>query len=181
MVMKKILTFKTTLFLSLLLFSTGSFAQSDVKAPKTQDTSNCLTFTGKLDATMKNAHGEYTVKLIRDNHEVERQTIGVKKSFKFVLKRNMFYTIKVEKEGFIPRLFSISTTLPYTIEPGDIFKFNFETSLISADLYHQFDDDDMDFPLALISYGKTCDCFEYNRQYTEKIMTRIINRLLYGA
>src|ERR1700741_3958994 len=127
MVMKKILTFKTTLFLTLLFFSAGLFAQSDVKPKKAQDTSDCLAFTGKLDATMKSAQGEYTVKLIRDNHEVERQTIGVKKSFKFVLKRNMFYTIKVEKEGFIPRLFSISTTLPYTIEPGDLFKFNFET------------------------------------------------------
>jgi len=181
MVMKKILTFQTSLLLALLFAFTGLFAQEDKKPQATVDTSDCLVFTGKLDASMKNAEGEYTVKLIRDNKVIETQIIKVKKSFKFILKKNMFYTIRVEKEGFIPRLFSVSTDIPYTVEVGDLFKFNFETNLISAELYHQFDDDDMDFPLALISYSKSCDCFEYDKKYTEKIMTRIINRLLYGA
>ena len=179
--MKKFLAFQTSLLLALLFAFNGLCAQSDVKKPAAIDTSNCLVFTGKLDASMKSAEGEYSVKLIRDNKVIETQIIKVKKSFKFTLKKNMFYTIKVEKESFIPRLFSISTTLPYSVEVGNLFKFNFETNLISADLYHQFDDDDMDFPLALISYGKSCDCFEYNKKYTEEIMNRIINRLLSGA
>jgi hypothetical protein len=180
--MKRILIFKTAFLLALLFSSVLSFSQSDVKAKRALDTSNCLAFTGKLDGSMKSAEGEYTVKLIRDNKVIQTEKVGVKKSFKLTLKRNMFYTIKIEKEGFIPRLFSLSTTLPYTIEPGgDLYKFHFETNLISAELYHQFDDDDMDFPLALISYDKANDKFDYDKKYTEKIMTRIINRILFGA
>lgn len=172
---------KLTCLLFLLFSAAVTFAQSDVKTPKGLDTTDCLQFTGKLDASMKNAEGKYTVKLIRDNKVIETQTTGVKKSFKFILRRNMFYTIKVEKKGFISRLFSISTTLPYSVEPGgELFKFEFETNMISEDLYHHFDDDDMDFPLALINYSKSCDCFEYDVKYTEKIMTRILNSLLYG-
>src|ERR1700751_5269972 len=177
--MRNPLMFKTIFLFALLFSSYSFFAQSDVKPKRALDTSDCLSFTGKLDASMKNAEGEYTVKLIRDNHVIQTEVLGVKKSFKFILKRSMFYTIKVEKAGFIPRLFSISTTLPYTVESvGDLYKFNFETNLISAELYHQFDDDDMDFPLALISYDKGNDKFDYDKKYTEKIMTRIINRLL---
>ena len=180
--MKKTLTFQHGLLIALLFSFFGTYSQSDVnKKPTSVDTSNCLSFAGKLDASMKSAQGEYTVKLIRDNKVIETQTVKIKKSFKFILKKNLFYTIRVEKEGFIPRLFSISTTLPYSVEVGDLFKFDFETNLLSSDLYHHFDDDDMDFPLALISYNKGCDCFEYNKKYTEEIMTRIINRLLYGA
>lgn len=179
--MKDLSARKTILFLLLLVSSAGMFAQSNAKPKRTLDTSDCLSFTGKLDASMKSAEGEYTVKLIRDNKVIESQTIGVKRSFKFILKKNMFYTIKVEKDGFIPRLFSVNTNIDYSIDVGNLFKFNFETNMISAELYHQFDDDDMDFPLALISYDKSCDCFQYDKKYTEKIMTRIINQLLYGA
>ena len=180
--MKPFVMFQKVLLLTFVFTLSNSFAQSNEKKIKPADTTvDCLEFTGKLDASMKSAEGDYTVKLIRDNKVIEAQTIGVKKAFKFILKMNMFYTIRVEKEGFIPRLFSVSTTLPKNLAEGDIFKFHFETNLISSELYHQFDDDDMDFPLALISYGKSCECFEYDRKYTEKIMSRIISRLLNGA
>ena len=157
------------------------FSQNDKKKETPVDTAECLEFTGKFDESMKNLEGNYTVKLIRNNKVIQEENLKVKKSFKFILKKNMLYTIKVEKEGFIPRLFSISTNMSSKVDLEELFKFNFETNLISQDLYHQFDDDDMDFPLALISYSKKCDCFEYDKKYTAEIMTRIVNRLLYGA
>ncbi|MGZ3866330.1 MAG: hypothetical protein ACXVC6_13920 [Bacteroidia bacterium] len=176
--MKKYIAFQTTLLLFFLGLSFTSIAQ---KKSQDSDTSECLTFTGKLDNTMKNAEGTYTIKIILDNKVVEQQTLGIKKAFKVVMKKNMFYTLKIEKDGFVPRLFSISTDLPKSIPDGEMFEFNFETNLISQELYYHFDDDDMDFPLALISYGSKCDCFEYNVKYTEKIMSAIMNRILNGA
>lgn len=178
--MKKHIAFQTTLFLLFLGLSFNSLAQ-DKKKPKDSDTAECLTFTGKLDNTMKSAEGTYTIKIILDNKVVEQQTLGIKKTFKVVMKKNMFYTLKIEKDGFVPRLFSISTDLPKSIADGEMYEFNFETNLISQELYYHFDDDDMDFPLALISYGSKCDCFEYNVKYTEKIMSAIMSRILNGA
>jgi hypothetical protein len=39
----------------------------------------------------------------------------------------------------------------------------------------------MDFPLALISYSKKCDCFEYDEKYTSDLMARLMNTLMYGG
>jgi hypothetical protein len=183
--MKQLSSFKAALAIMLFLVCSVTFAQKGKEkksAVAVVDTADCLIFTGKLDGSMKNALGDYTVKIIRDNKVIERQTLSVKKPFRCIMGKNEFYTLTIEKEGFIPRLFSISTTLPNGTDlSGDLYHFNFETNLISSELYHQFDDDDMDFPLALISYGKSCDCFEYDKKYTEKIMSRIINRILNGA
>ncbi|MGZ3863298.1 MAG: hypothetical protein ACXVPN_12830 [Bacteroidia bacterium] len=178
--MKKHIAFHAILLLFFFVVSFASFAQ-DKKKLQESDTAECLTFTGKLDNTMKSAEGTYTIKIIVDNKVVEQQTVGIKKAFKVVMKKNMFYTLKIEKDGFVPRLFSISTDLPKSIPDGEMFEFNFETNLISQELYFHFDDDDMDFPLALISYGSKCDCFEYNVKYTEKIMSAIMSRILTGA
>jgi len=92
----------------------------------------------------------------------------------------MLYSIQVEKEGYIPKLLSISTKMSDKIEMDGLYKFNFETNLISQDLSGHFTDDDVDFPVALVSYGKKCDCFEYNKEYTAKLINRMFNNLLFG-
>ena len=144
------------------------------------DTSECLEMTGNFDGTVIDFEGTYKAKLIKDNKVIEEQDLKVKKSFAFVLKKNMLYTIKIEKHGYIPKYISISTIVSDKIELDGIYKFNFETNLLSEDLYGHFNDDDVDFPVALVSYGKKCDCFEYNREYTVKMVNRMFNNLLFG-
>src|SRR6201993_5427978 len=165
--------------LSFLFVLTVSLTYSQKQLVK--DTSECLTITGNFDGTVKDLEGNYKAKLIRDNKVIEVQDLKVKKSFEFTLKKNMLYAIKVEKEGYIPKLISISTTMSSKIMVESPYKFNFETNLLSQDLYGHFDDDDVDFPVALVSYGKKCDCFEYNRDYTAKLINRMYTNLLFGS
>jgi hypothetical protein len=173
--MKKVLSF---LF---IITAFVSYSQSDKKKPISSDTSECLTITGNFDGTVKDLEGNYKAKLMRDNKVIEEQDLKVKKSFEFTLKKNMLYAIKVEKEGYIPKLISISTTMSSKILVESPYKFNFETNLLSQELYGHFNDDDVDFPVALVSYGKKCDCFQYNQEYTAKLINRMYTNLLFGS
>jgi len=173
--MKKVLSF---LF---VITAFISYSQTDKKKPISSDTSECLTITGNFDGTVKDLEGNYKAKLMRDNKVIEEQDLKVKKSFEFTLKKNMLYAIKVEKEGYIPKLISISTTMSSKILVESPYKFNFETNLLSQELYGHFNDDDVDFPVALVSYGKKCDCFQYNQEYTAKLINRMYTNLLFGS
>ncbi|HXU25669.1 MAG TPA: hypothetical protein VN698_00450 [Bacteroidia bacterium] len=141
----------------------------------------CLEIVGRFDDNAKEFTGFYNVKLILENTVVATQAMSVKKGFGFVLLKNKYYTIKIEKEGYIPRIFSISTKLTDKLDEKNSYIFSFETSLLSQDLYHLFNDDDMDFPFALINYNKTCDCFEHSKEYTASLIQRMINQLIYGS
>ena len=173
--MKKILSFLFVLSVSLV------HSQSDKKNFISSDTTECLTITGNFDGTVKDLEGNYKAKLMRDNKVIEEQDLKVKKSFEFTLKKNMLYAIKVEKEGYIPKIISISTSMSSKIIVESPYKFNFETNLISQELYGHFNDDDVDFPVALVSYGKKCDCFQYNQEYTAKLISRMYTNLLFGS
>ena len=156
-------------------------AQNKAHKAVHQDTSACLEVTGNFDGTVKDFDGMYTAKLILDNKVIDQQTLKVKKSFNFVLQKNRYYAIRVEKEGFIAKTIVISTKLDYNVESSDMFKFKFETNLISDDLYGRFDDDDVDFPVALVSYSQSCECFQYNREYTASLMNSLIKNLIFGT
>ncbi|HTA60905.1 MAG TPA: hypothetical protein VK835_00555 [Bacteroidia bacterium] len=169
--MKKLLSFLFIMTISV------TYSQKQVS----RDTSKCLTITGNFDGTVKDLEGTYKAKLMRDNKVIEEQNLSVKKSFEFTLRKNMLYAIKVEKEGYISKILSISTKMSDKIEVDSPYKFNFETNLISQELYGHFNDDDVDFPVALVSYGKKCDCYEYNREYTAKLINRMYTNLLFGS
>jgi hypothetical protein len=167
----------------LLFISTYSscFAQTDKKKSTVIDTSECLEFTGSFDGTVKDFDGTYTVKLYLDNKLITTQVLKVKKKFAVILNKNSLYTIRVEKEGYIPKAVSINTKIPNKVEITDLFRFHFETNLLSNDLSVHFDDDDIDFPVALVTYGKKCDCFEFNKEYTESLIHRMVNDLMFGG
>ena len=164
----------------LLAVTLNGFAQQ--KNTESKDEVNCLEVTGKFDESMKNIEGKYTAKLLRDNKTVEEQVLKVSKGFRFILKKGVQYTVRIEKEGYIPRLLSVSTTLPDKADVSEeLYKFHFETNLIDEAFYTKFDDDDIDFPIALVSYSKKCDCFEYDKKYTEKLMARLVSTIMLGG
>ena len=178
--MKCILTLSFICLFVFFLDTAKGFAQANKNKQIVVDTSEILEMTGNFDGTVKDFDGIYKVKLIKDNKVIEEQDLKVKKSFAFALKKNMLYTIKIEKEGYISKYISISTKISDKIELDGNYKFNFETNLLSEELYGHFNDDDVDFPVALVSYSKKCDCFEYNRDYTVKMINRMFNNLLFG-
>ncbi|HEX7414928.1 MAG TPA: hypothetical protein VF411_12865 [Bacteroidia bacterium] len=156
------------------------FAQTNKREALALDTSECLIITGSFDGTVKDFEGIYTAKLLKDNKIINSQVLKIKKKFAFILDKNTLYAIRVEKAGYIAKTISISTFLPDNIEIDVPFKFHFQTNLISEDLSGHFNDDDVDFPVALISYGKKCDCFEFNKEYTNSLINRMVNNLLFG-
>jgi len=167
---------KSCILIALIFFFTGSLSAQKGG----DDEVDCLIVTGKFDETMKGLQGKYAVKLLLDNRVVEEQNLKVSKGFKFTLKKNKEYTLKIEKEGYIHRMLSVSTKLSEKANLEDLFKFYFETNLIEESLYHHFDDDDIDFPIALVAYAKKCDCFEYNKKYTQEIMSRMMSQIMTG-
>lgn len=158
-----------------------SYAQKTKPESEEDHETECLKVTGNFDETMKSLEGTYTAKLLMDNKVIEEQKLKVSKGFKFVLKKGIMYTLKIEKPGYIPRLLSVDTKIPDKTDIGNLFKFHFETNLIDEAFYHHFDDDDVDFPIALVSYSKGCDCFEFDKKYTKELMSRLVGKIMVGG
>jgi hypothetical protein len=144
------------------------------------DTTDCLEIIGQFDCAVKDFTGFYNVKLILDNTVVATQTLSMKKGFGFVLAKNMYYTIKIERRGYIPRIFSVSTKVDGELDEKNTYVYSFETSLLREDLGGLFEDDNIDFPFALISYNKNCDCFEHSKEYTASLIQKMISNIIYG-
>ncbi len=159
----------------------GNLYSTDKKKENLSDTSECLEVKGKFDGSVKDFNGVYMAKLILDNKVIETQILNTRKSFLFTLQKNRLYAVRVEKAGYISKTVSISTyTSEKSMNEKNEYAFNFETNLISESLYACFDDDDVDFPVALVSYNKACDCFEHNKEYTAALVNRMINALIFG-
>ncbi|MHB8260522.1 MAG: hypothetical protein ACYDEC_09655 [Bacteroidia bacterium] len=156
------------------------YAHNDRKVVPTVDTAECLIITGSFDGTVKDFEGTYTAKLLRDNKVIDSQVLSIKKKFAFILDRDVLYAIKIEKEGYISKTISVSTFLPSKVEVGSPYRFHLKTNLLSVELSGHFNDDDVDFPVALVSYGNVCDCFEFNKAYTNSLIKRMVNNLLFG-
>jgi len=132
----------------------------------------CLEVSGKL-TEMKAKEGVYTVKLIQDNKVIEQIEVNGKEKFKLNLKRNTWYTIKIEKEGFIPRLVSVCTHMPEKAKRSNLYRFHFDIQLFEESYSRYFDPDDLDFPIALIAYDKNKGLFHYDKKYTSCIQQKM--------
>jgi hypothetical protein len=131
----------------------------------TADTNLCLEIDGKI---LNTSEGKCIVELICGNNVVETAVLkDGKKKFKFVLKTNRIYSIRLSKEGFITRLISIDTKI--VNHEDDIYKFSFETKLIERSGAEKLNKDFLDFPIALIYFDPKKECFDYNREYTSRI------------
>jgi hypothetical protein len=145
------------------------------------DTAECLEVSGRFDGSVKDFNGFYIARLISNNKVVETQILNIRKSFLFTLKKNMLYAVRLEKQGYISKTISISTHVSDTLlDERNAYLFNFQTNLLSEEIQGRFDDDDIDFPVALIGYNKICDCFDYNKEYTAALVQRMVSSILYG-
>src|ERR1700757_113082 len=154
--------------------------EGDKNKKAAPDTAGYLEVIGKFDYSVRNFTGFYNVKLILDNTVIATQTLSVKKGFGFILEKDKYYTIKIEKKGYISRIFSVSTIVNGKLDARNTYLFSFETSLLHEDLGALFEDDNIDFPFALISYNKNCDCFEHSKEYTASLIRNMIHNIIYG-
>lgn len=112
-----------------------------------------------------------TMVLYCGNEEVMRIDSTEFSKVYFTLKRDRNYTVQISKDGFVPRLVSISTYVPSSVPLKPIFRFEFEVEMLEQ--VKGEDNFYIDFPVALVSFNKSKDCFEHSRKYTSRIKREI--------
>jgi hypothetical protein len=132
------------------------------------DTISCLEIDGKIINASEGLDGICTVELICANVTVESLTLkDGKKKFKFLLKKNQAYSIRLSKKGYVSRLISVDTRIPSDYD--EIYKFSFETKLAENTNPARSTKEVSDFPIAIIYFDQKKDCFDYNKEYTSRI------------
>jgi len=164
---------KNIIYLALLLLFNFTLVS------QTPDQQECLVILGKISNSgskikLKKDKG-YKVELICFNKLIETETKKSSKGFRFVLKKNAIYTIKISKEGFITKIVSINTTIDKN-EGAPLTRLYFETELIKESMKTQLDEEGLEFPIALISYDALNGVFNLNEKYTQNIKQVIYSK-----
>lgn len=126
----------------------------------------CLELNGKIPFKKGNP---YKVELIYYNTTIDVVVVENKKGFVFNLNKNAYYTIKISREGYLPKLVSIDTHLPESRYNKGFYKFEFSTDLFENNIKSEA----TEFPITIISYNKTKKEFDYNERYTSNIKAEI--------
>ena len=139
---------------------------------KFSDPDVCLEINGKIANAAEGSDETCLVELFTANTLVSWATLkDGKKSFRFALKKNSVYTIRISKRGYISRLVCIDTKTP--LDPEDMYSFSFETKLIKTEEAEKLNKEFLDLPIALIYYEIKNDCFIYDKEYTSRIKKEV--------
>ena len=152
-------------FIILLVFLTTSFFA------KGNDTSSCLQISGKILKIKTSASNSYTVVLFCENIVVDAKVIKGNNVFKFNLKKNGLYTVRILKDGYVPRSVCVDTKLAE--EHVGFYKFHFDTELIEESEAAILNKEALQVPIALISYDVKKHWFNYNAAYTREVKKNI--------
>ncbi len=154
-------------FYLIVLFGIILISQTGYSNTSDPDSLICLEIKGKVTNVGSKSSETYQVELIYYNTVVSNDQINSNKSFKFNLKRDAIYTIRISKEGFITKLISIYTRLP--ADQTDVYRLDFETELIEAHKSKKLNADALEFPVTIIYYDDKADSFYFNEEYTSNI------------
>jgi hypothetical protein len=141
-----------------------------------EDSLHCLEISGKIGFNGACSDNLLKIELIQDNRVVDSMTIKGKRTFKFNLKKNGYYGIRISKKGFVPRLISVCTDLEGGDISNKIYRFRFDTKLISVEGADELNKDALDFPIAVISFDRKKGWFYYSKKYTSQIKRKIYNQ-----
>lgn len=146
------------------------------KAAK-KDTSICLKVTGKIVARQHvNSLDMNTVSLYYNNTVIQTLQVADGKTFRFLMKKNVRYAIKISKDGYVPNLMCFNTIMP----PGeDVFgmcSFYFNTELIAEAEKVNYNNDALDFPAAIVAFIPRKQTFDVSQKYTQQIENEIMNK-----
>ena len=164
--MKPYIKYVALIFSALLLVK-NSFGKSP-------DTTSCLEFSGKILKIKTTASNEYTVALMTGSTVIETKTVKGNNSFKFNLKKNLWYTVRISKAGYVPRTVSVDTRL--NPDQEGYYKFNFDTELIEKADAVKLNGQALSMPIAHIYFDSKKHWFANNINYTNIIKKNIYNR-----
>ena len=123
--MKKSLIKKVIIMCTLFFFN-NSFA-----SVYNEWSAVCLKINGIILKSAKEERGLYKIELFNDKKIVDSSFVSVNKPFEFNLVKNLLYTIRVTKDGFIPLLIKIDTEI--NTENLTLYEFRFQTELRPSD------------------------------------------------
>ncbi|MGZ3882637.1 MAG: hypothetical protein ACXVP0_08245 [Bacteroidia bacterium] len=132
------------------------------------DSAYCLKLNGKMSKTGKITES-FTVALLHNNTPVDSMVVKNGNSFKFVLKKDTWYSVRISKPGAVSKLISICTLLPRNAT-NYFFQLDFTVDeLISEEEAEFLDKETLDFPMAIFVYDYKLKRFNYLEEYTSNI------------
>jgi hypothetical protein len=141
---------------------------------KLKDSTLCLEIKGKLAKTGNKTKSTYTVELVYYNTVVEKVNVKEGHSFKFFLKEDSWYSIRILENNCMPKLISISTKIPAGIDDNYFYSLAFVVDeLISDTESKELDTDALDFPIAIFDYDLKLKEFNYNEIYAKNIKKKL--------
>ena len=159
---KQTITFFKIILFSLLFLANNGYSQTNI-----HDSLICLELKGKITNLGSKSDDTYKVELIYYNTVANAENININKGFKYELKKNAIYTIRISKPGYITKLISIYTKLPE--EHDELYKLDFETELIAEHKAKKLNAEALDFPVTIIYYEDKANWFYFNEEYTSNI------------
>ena len=154
--------FTVLLFTILIFDNTTCYSQNS-----NSDSLICLELKGKITNIGSKSKDSYKAELIYYNTVIVKEDIDVTKTFKYELKKDAIYTVRISKPGYITKLISIYTKLPE--EHDELYKLDFETELIAEHKAKKLNADALDFPITIIYYDDKANWFYFNEEYTSNI------------
>lgn len=161
---------KSALYI-LFLFLTVSLNAGNLHKVPDDDSSDCLKVKGRILNLKSKTDKHYTVELITSEGVVDSMRLKDGKQFRFYLKKNSYYAIRIRKAGYLDRVVSIYTDVPKDSE--DEFDFRFDTELIAVEDAKKLNKDALDFPIAVVFYHEKLKCFYHCEKYTTDIKRKI--------
>lgn len=152
-----------------MLFLLPSFVNGNKTGDKKPGKKACLNISGSVESADKSGAKEITIQLIEENQVIDSIKVSQREEFGFLLERNKHFAIKVIRPGFQPRLISISTMMPDSMNEERVYRFHFDLLQQPEENVNKVQEDLIDFPVAVICYDKGKGYFDYNDHYTNVI------------
>lgn len=157
-----------------ILLMGACFLCSSVFATNDPDSFNLLVEGKVLNAGLNSREG-CRIELMCDNVRVDSFVLdNPKRKFTFILQKNRQYTIRLKQQGYIEKVITINTAIPYSAE--DAYGFEFETSLIDQKEMDKLNKEVLSLPVARIFFDAKRRCFYYDKAYSENIRRDMLAR-----
>jgi hypothetical protein len=154
--------------LGLLLIHGTAVSQVSAAEPEI-----CLMVVGCFENAFDYDDLPCTVLVFRDDKVIDSLHVKRGKKFRYHFEKKASYCLRVIKPGFIPLIVNIDTNVPER-KKNDLYRFDFETRLISEKRAKTFNQDLLGQPLALIRFDQAKNRFNYDEEYTKLMKMQMV-------
>lgn len=132
------------------------------------DTLHCLEMEGKVLNALSGKSKECKIELLCYNKVIDSLVLKNRhRKFRFYLKKNSYYAIRISKPGYLTRLICVDTKVPYY--PEALYRFAFTTELMDMESARRINQDVLDFPIAFVYFNVKRGYFHYYKKYTSEM------------